>query len=121
MEAQRLQEVKKSTIIKLDIDGEPVDFHRIKVCVAKLKEMKMKFIKGEVYKTVHGFHVYIWIMNTVSDTYLPFIQALMGSDWKRELLNFERILKAESDWNVLFQEKEVLQPAKSKKLTAILL
>jgi len=119
MEAQTGQKVQKSTIIKLDIDAKrfKIDNVRMEAVIRKLKEMGLKFTKGEVYfqKKSKTWHVYIWV-ESVAEIYLPFIQLLMGSDYKRELLNFERIYNGEKDWNVLFQEQEVLSPYRTRKL-----
>jgi hypothetical protein len=48
------------------------------------------------------------------------IQLLLGSDYKRELLNFERVVNGEKDWNVLFQEQEVLSPYRTRELMRML-
>jgi hypothetical protein len=111
--------VTTATIIKLDIDGK-LDFKRLESVIEKLKEMKCVLTKGEVWKSPHGYHVYIWT-ESIAETYLPCVQVLMGSDWKRELLNFERVLKDEPGWNVLFQEKEKFDKDKTATLRRVLL
>ena len=119
MEAQRGQKVHTSYSIKVDIDSKTIDWKRIKLVLSRLREMKLKMAKGEVFKTNHGWHVYIWV-DSIADIYLPFIQLLFGSDYKREILNFERVYNLEEDWNVLFQDNEKLSSNRSKKLNSML-
>jgi hypothetical protein len=106
-------------IIKLDIDGRP-DWKRIDSVLMKLREMNCVLTNGEVYKSPHGWHIYIWT-DSITETYLPLVQVLLGSDWKRELLNFERVMKDEPGWNVLFQEKEKFDKDKTAMLKRLLL
>jgi len=117
-----LREVGKSSIIKLDIDtkcGAKND--RLETVIKKLKEMGLRFSKGEYYfqKKSKKWHIYIWV-ESIAELWLPMIQLLLGSDWKRELLNFERVVNGEKDWNVLFQEQEVLSPYRTRELMRML-
>lgn len=121
METQKGKLVGTATIIKLDIDTKKYGHRRMEVVLDKLGEMNLKFTKGEVYfqKLSKTWHIYIWV-DSIAEIYLPMVQLLLGSDYKRELLNFERVVKGEKDWNVLFQEQEVLSPHRTRELCKML-
>jgi hypothetical protein len=63
----------------------------------------------EIYTTNHGFHIYI---NSETFKYynkatIILMQLLCGSDTKRELFNYQRIIREPKmqNWNVLFKQK----------------
>jgi hypothetical protein len=91
--------------IKLDIDERRKGVRRIRK-VIELLGLKVKY--WETYRTNGGWHHYIGVENRLSDLELCLIQALMGSDFKRECFNFLRIRSgkfAGQSWNVLFKRK----------------
>ncbi len=62
------------------------------------------------YSTRNGYHFYLNVDRTLTGPELVCIQALMGSDHKREALNFLRVHSGEypghdRSWNILFAEK----------------
>lgn len=71
----------------------------------------------EIYTTKHGYHIYIYakIFQHYNNASIILMQALCGSDIKRELFNYLRIIKEPKmhNWNVLFTQKY-----KGNKLTS---
>ena len=121
MEAQRREKINTCTVIKLDIDTKKYGRLRMESVIEKLRAMGIKFTKGEVYfqKKSRTWHIYLWV-GSIAEIWLPMVQLLLGSDWNRELLNFERVVNGEKDWNVLFQEQEVLSPHRTRELHRML-
>lgn len=109
-------------MIKLDFDGKTLPINRIRF-VFKILRLSLEDVK--VYKTVrkwkssekkpdYGWHVRLWVKETMPIYHLGYVQALMGSDWKRESYNFIRIVNLlarnikgvmRENWNVLFSKK----------------
>ena len=108
--------VETVDMIKLDIDKKRIDYMRFESVMRVLKRhgIKVEWIKA--YQTNKGYHVYIKI-NSIAEVYLYFVQLLLGSDWKRELLNFDRYLKGvpTEENNILFSEKYEEGKKKSKE------
>ena len=65
-------------------------------------------MKVKVYKTKKGFHFYIYFLSIreLEPSEKVFLQAILGSDWLRELRNAYRISKNDKNWNILFSEKD---------------
>jgi hypothetical protein len=64
-----------------------------------------------VCKTKHGYHVYLKSLVKLRPYEIIFLQAVFGSDFKREILNWHRCvrLKLSTDmWNVLFTQKAIV-------------
>jgi len=94
--------------IKLDYDD------KFFPCVALATRLnmaadKLDFFVGSirVMESKKGFHVYITVKGELSDMELCFIQLLLLSDWKRELLNARRTKHGRpmTKGNKLFQYK----------------
>jgi len=68
---------------------------------------KPKVISYDIKETKKGYHVRLSIDFPFDyrDEDIVFIQLLLGSDWKRELLNYFRVKNGISKWNVLFNKK----------------
>lgn len=78
--------------------------HQIRILPAKIK----------VWRTKKGFHFYVYFIDVNTSAKVRansnriitvFMQSILGSDWLRELRNFDRILKNEKNWNLLFENK----------------
>jgi len=68
---------------------------------------KAEVISYDVKETRKGYHIRL-IINfpfEYDDVDVVFMQLLLGSDWKRELLNYFRVKNGISRWNVLFNKK----------------
>lgn len=119
METQRQLDTTK--VIKLDIDLKSTDYLQ-GFAFPQLKNvseiLKLTYTKVQVFETKHGYHIYLHmkIPKQICDLYLPCIQSLMGSDYKREALNFTRVLAGEQNWNVLFKEKHKGRKIVSKEI-----
>jgi hypothetical protein len=79
------------TEIKLDYDGLfPRDFAMRVDMVLRVQRLRATWVR--IDRTAHGWHVVVFVRGRCSPTRLILIQALMGSDWKRELFNSRRVL-----------------------------
>lgn len=100
-----MMELEKFSELKLDIDhkdkAQAVD--RIKWVLEKLPEIEVE--RFRVKETENGYHLYIFLSEPILTMYRAFLQAILGSDWKRETLNFKRFLDGEEDYNILFETK----------------
>jgi hypothetical protein len=54
---------------------------------------------------VNGFHARLVCDNEIDDIKTAFIQALLGSDYRRELCNLLKIERGSKNWNTLFKQK----------------
>ena len=70
-------------------------------------------MKVMVYRTKKGYHFYIYLTarnrvqkSAAKDSEIVLTQLILGSDWLRELRNIHRISKGDTDWNILFSEKD---------------
>ena len=64
-------------------------------------------MKVMVYRTKKGYHFYVYAnIKNWNDVFKPMLQLILGSDWLRELRNIHRIGKGDTDWNILFSEKD---------------
>lgn len=96
----------KDNVIKLDFDYRK----NFITLVKRLKFLEfMDLIKVErvvVHKTVRGYHVRVVIDRMYPPAVIVAFQSLLGSDYKREILNLERIIKAGKFFNVLHTTRE---------------
>jgi hypothetical protein len=96
------------TILMIDVDEVTLPFDRVRY-ESEAKRV-VKFFGHEVvgitYKlsTHKGIHVHVWVTPEVEPIRIPFLQYLLGSDFKRECINYFR-LRAGIDINVLFSGK----------------
>jgi hypothetical protein len=103
----------RDNCIKIDIDVK--DFANVSNIIMKRGYIFKKFeltVKGIfVFKSAHGWHIYIELEDnekfkelTIYD--IVFFQAIIGSDFKREILNWMRAKSGMGrEWNILFVEK----------------
>jgi hypothetical protein len=96
--------------VLLDYDMEEEEFMRdvpmrLQVVFGTLKFVNPKRVR--VYQTKNGFHVYLNIYSklVLLPNDLCCLQALFGSDFKRECFNLVRIKTGMAYWNVLFSKK----------------
>ena len=68
---------------------------------------KPRVVSYDIRETRKGYHVRLTVdfPFDFNDVDIVFLQLLLGSDWKRELLNYFRIKNKISSWNVLFNKK----------------
>ncbi len=112
-----MKKIETTDTIKLDIDKKRIDYERFKLVTKTLKKHGLKINSVKAYKTNKGYHIYIKVEN-IAEMYLYFVQLLYGSDWKRELLNFDRYLQGipNEENNILFSEKWEAKSKKSKEV-----
>ena len=61
-----------------------------------------------VYRTHKGYHFYVYLPEgrcMANAQNIILVQAILGSDWLRELRNYDRVMKGDAVWNVLFNVK----------------
>lgn len=107
-------------LLLLDIDGTEIDWPEID---RRLELMQLICCSKEYRETARGFHVKIVLDREYPPPYLVAIQAILGSDPRREALNFmravslsalesERVVTCQEEidflrmrWQVLFSKK----------------
>lgn len=96
----------KDNVVKLDFDYRK----NFQTLVKRLKFFEYLDIfhvkRIVVHRTVRGYHVRIVVDRKFEPVEIVLIQALLGSDYKREVLNFERVYKAGKFFNVLHTSRE---------------
>ena len=93
--------------IKLDCDR-GIKWRRIRD-VVQIFKLEVNFSKSKIFRTKKGHHIYLEVTNDLNDEFICFLQCAMGSDYRRECLNWRRIKFGEQwqkdTWNVLFAKK----------------
>lgn len=98
-----------TTTLMVDYDGTiPRDFEfRLRSVV---RGHRLRVERVGIFRTRHGYHVSIVVRGRIAFARCVLLQALLGSDWKRELFNSRRALawrRVPSFWrsraNVLYQ------------------
>jgi len=107
----KMKEFSDPRKIMLDIDRpEPIStweinrvFHILGICPESIR----------YDRTRHGWHVVIMLPVALEKTAIVALQAILGSDPRRETLNLFRALSTvwdtfrEERWNILFQYKQI--------------
>jgi len=97
-----------ATILMVDVDEVVLPFDRMRYeCEARrIVEFFGHEVVGITYKlsTHKGIHIHIWVTPEVEHMRIPLLQYFLGSDFKRECINYFR-LRAGIDINVLFAGK----------------
>jgi len=112
----------------IDIDYKPTNPNKF----AEEFTNKIKFVEDilkifveevEVFETKKGIHVYVYASSErkISDEEIVVIQLALGSDYKREIFNWSRVISnpKPKHWNVLFKSKEKITKL-SKMLTILI-
>lgn len=101
-----------TTFIKLDIDGS-IDWERIRIA-KEMFGLRVVYSGCSIHKTRHGYHLRIYVENDIGDEELCMVQACMGDDYKRAILNWNRVHHGtgwnKKHWNVLFSMKFAVDP-----------
>jgi len=77
--------------------------------VARVVHIKPQWIR--VDRTQHGWHVVIHWNRSLNNWSILALQAILGSDWRREAMNWDRLQAERKDrfslkrWNILYEEK----------------
>jgi hypothetical protein len=97
------------TILMVDVDEVVLPFNRIRYEneAKRIVEFFGHEIVGITYKfsTHKGIHIHVWVTPEVEPIRIPLLQYLLGSDFKRECINYFRLSKG-VDINVLFSGKQ---------------
>jgi len=107
------------TVLMIDIDDVVLPFDRAKY-EAEAKKVVEFFgheVIGIAYKlsTHKGVHIHVWVTPEVEPVRIPLLQYLLGSDKKRECINYFR-LRAGIDINVLFSGKQRIHYIRGQQL-----
>ena len=111
--------IRKEADLKIDCDthrANPIKRFNFRLRYLMQYFPDMSPSRITVYKTKKGFHFYVywndkfrfrWFESIKSyDTEKVLFQTFLGSDWLRELRNYNRINKGDINWNLLFSIKE---------------
>lgn len=103
-----IKELAEPGKVLLDFDGPLPDlrliWRRLRVCRLELRLMRID-------RTQHGWHVVLWLKEPLEDWATLALQAILGSDPRREAMNFARLLAGPKDdwerqrWNILYERK----------------
>lgn len=99
------------TVAKLDIDGAlPPDIVQSICWTLHKLDNAPELVR--IDRTARGWHVTVWLQRKVSATELVAVQAILGSDPRREVFNLVRVRKLAEvppcwvqRWNVLYSTK----------------
>jgi hypothetical protein len=92
--------------LKIDIDKKDKrDFMRR--YQALYRYFRFNLVDYEITETRKGYHLRLIIdfPFKVTSEEIVLLQLLLGSDWKREMLNYLRVKNGIEDWNKLFIAK----------------
>jgi len=92
--------------LKIDIDKKDKrDFMRR--YQALYRYFRFNLVDYEIAETRKGYHIRLIIdfPFKVTSEEIVLLQLLLGSDWKREMLNYLRVKNGIEDWNKLFNVK----------------
>lgn len=90
--------------LKLDLDGK-YSLSNFLRRIWIIKYLGLRVNKVKVHDTVNGFHVRLVCDNQVDPLKTVLLQALLGSDYRRELCNLLKIERGSKHWNILFKQK----------------
>lgn len=100
--------------IKLDFD-QKIDFDRLCTSIEVYTKHSGNKLKDlDLYRTTNGWHCYLYFSKDIAPVNIVALQAIMGSDYIRELFNLFRANNnniSDRDWNVLFRKKYEFNPA----------
>jgi len=72
--------------------------------------LKIHIDDVEVFETKRGLHIYVYASSfrNISDEEIVVIQLALGSDYKREIFNWTRVISNPRPrrWNVMFKDNE---------------
>lgn len=90
--------------LMLDLDGK----NGLNVFLRRrwvMKYMGLKTADVRCSHTMNGWHLEIDLDNEIDDVKTIFMQAVLGSDYRREVCNLLRIERGCESWNNLFKRK----------------
>ena len=93
-----------NAVIKLDLDSDR-EFNEFVNRLWIIKYLGLAIKQAKVYRTVKGYHVYLYTSNSIAPERLILIEALLGDDYRRTLCNLLKIMQNAIDFDVLFQRK----------------
>lgn len=96
------------TDLKLDYDGRiPRDFAARVALLCNVQRLTPVVIRFD--RTRRGYHAVVTVRQRLSPWRIVFAQAVLGSDWKREIFNSRRVIAWRTvpafwraRWNVLY-------------------
>ena len=100
-------EALKARVVKLDFDRRRVSWKRLARRLIFLERlMHIDPLEIVIHRTKHGYHVRILLGREFSPLAIVALQACLGSDYRREILNLERIVVGGRYANILFHNSE---------------
>lgn len=114
--------------LKIDIDDAKINWVHLKTVIeffsrsSGYPECKLRFLDGKVLSRNSTHHHIILQVAAINEHDIPFMQMLLGSDKRREMLNFARLFSKLpfAEQNVLFEDNYQVNYAATKKLVAII-
>ena len=105
----RTKDDRMRTVLKIDYDSKP-SVEELKAQINfrldyVLYYFNINSCEVEIKETNKGYHIRITVPKEIDDKSIVILQAVLGSDWLRELRNLSRILAGDKSWNILFTYK----------------
>jgi hypothetical protein len=92
-------------LLKIDIDDKG---QGVEEFIRRLRFVKcfVRITGVDVKETRKGFHFRVMTEEDLEAWEVLVLQAILGSDFKRELFNYLRVRKGLRNWNILFNKKK---------------
>jgi hypothetical protein len=105
-----VKEYSDERLLLLDFDdgGRAPTLDRL-YSVTRTCGLKVEWVRQD--RTVHGWHMVVRLRQPLQPWQTLALQAILGSDWRREAMNWARLAANPSHpaalrrWNILYEEK----------------
>jgi len=95
-----------NAIIKIDLDTPVLEEFLNRMWVIKYLGLDVKHV--EVYKTNHGFHIYIYTFNILTRIEILLFEQILGDDYRRGVYNYIRTKSNAKNFDPLYCRKVIL-------------
>jgi len=94
-------------MLYIDIDYKNVQWEEWteRLCFV-LENLNIKPRDIRIFETEKGYHIYVVVWGCIEDWLTVMVQALLGSDYKRETYNLSRLLSGCIFYQTMFRNKE---------------
>jgi hypothetical protein len=106
------------TCLKLDFDSQDA-FTTFLERKFIIKTLGLDITGTRVYKTAHGYHVYMYCSNGIQPMKSLVLQAILGSDYLHVLGALRKLDEGAASWNTLFAVKWSTNPLGEKAIDSM--
>jgi len=101
-----LLKTHENPVIKLDLDSQE-SLNEFINRIWIIKNLGLKVDSIVCYDTRHGYHIYLYLDNILTNFDMLIIESLLGSDFRKQLYNYLKMKNGTENWDILFEEKYV--------------